>query len=206
MTLSACAVFVASLGILLSPSVSAAQAAFALGFLITVPERLLHLIFLYANLEQKLVSVERVVEWLDEVPTESAAEEESTKMTPPKGWPTSGAVDVSKLCVSYGPDLPLVLEDVSFAIPAGTKLGVVGATGCGKTTLATSFFRMVLPQSGSISIDGVDIAQLSLNDLRSSLQIVPQVGVAAQPEVASLTSPAGPDRLVWPVAQHRGPL
>jgi len=67
-----------------------------------------------------------------------------------------------------------VLHDLSFTIKKGERVGLVGATGCGKSTLASSFFRFVEASSGSIHIDGIDISKIGLLDLRSRLTIVPQ--------------------------------
>ena len=74
----------------------------------------------------------------------------------------------------YAPGLPDVLRHVSFEVQPSTKLAVVGPTGSGKSTLANAFLRFVESHEGSITIDGVDIAQVGLTDLRSRLQIVPQ--------------------------------
>jgi ABC-type multidrug transport system fused ATPase/permease subunit len=74
----------------------------------------------------------------------------------------------------YAPDLEPVLNDISFDIPAGAKVGVVGRTGAGKSSMALSLFRIVEPSGGSILIDGIDISTLGLLDLRSRLTIIPQ--------------------------------
>jgi ABC-type multidrug transport system fused ATPase/permease subunit len=81
---------------------------------------------------------------------------------------------VKNLHIRYAPELPDVLHDLSFTIKKGERVGLVGATGCGKSTLASSFFRFVEASSGSISIDGIDISKIGLMDLRSRLTIVPQ--------------------------------
>jgi ABC-type multidrug transport system fused ATPase/permease subunit len=85
-----------------------------------------------------------------------------------------GAVSVSKLQLRYRPGLPLVLKGVSFDVAAGEKVGLVGRTGSGKSSLLLALFRMVEPEHGTISIDGVDIARLGLKQLRSAMSIIPQ--------------------------------
>ncbi|PWN42269.1 P-loop containing nucleoside triphosphate hydrolase protein, partial [Ceraceosorus guamensis] len=169
--LSATLLLIGALATLINPRVSAAQAGFAFSFLINVPERLIHVVFLYANLEQRLVAVERVVEWAD-LPKEAPAVIKDFR--PPSDWPAHGNVSVRNLGARYTSDLPFVLKGLSFDIPAGTKLGVVGSTGSGKSTLAACFFRLIEASEGSILIDGLDIGRMGLKDLRSRLLIVPQ--------------------------------
>jgi ABC-type multidrug transport system fused ATPase/permease subunit len=91
-----------------------------------------------------------------------------------KGWPWSGRIDVRDLVVSYRTSAEPVLKSVSFTLPSGSSLGVVGRTGSGKSTLLQSLFRMVDPSSGSILIDGVEIGSAPLQQLRSRLTLVPQ--------------------------------
>lgn len=149
----------------------APTADFALTFLIDLNFTLLILMRMYALFQTSGVAVERVFEYADEIELEAP---EHTAVRPPPEWPAHGRVDVRGLSVRYAPTLPDVLHDVSFAIAPGAKLAVVGPTGSGKSTLASAFLRFVEPHAGHISIDGVDIAQLGLTDLRTRLQIVPQ--------------------------------
>ncbi len=79
-----------------------------------------------------------------------------------------------ELCIKYAPDQPFVLKNINFTCPPNTKIGVVGRTGAGKSTLSLAFFRIVPIFHGSIVIDGVDIFKLALSDLRSRLTIIPQ--------------------------------
>lgn len=77
----------------------------------------------------------------------------------------------------YRAGAPLVLKDVSFAVPGGSKVGIVGRTGAGKSSLVSCLFRLVGLEAGSIVIDGVDIDTIGLHDLRQHLSIIPQVGM-----------------------------
>jgi ABC-type multidrug transport system fused ATPase/permease subunit len=129
---------------------------------------MLDLMLRYASLELTMVSVERIQEFS----TLPAGAPEITSIRPPPGWPTAGAVTVEDLTVRYADDLPDVLKGVSFAVAAGEKVGLVGASGSGKSTIALSLFRMVEARQGRILIDGLDIAQLGTQDLRSSLTIM----------------------------------
>ncbi|KAJ3225823.1 hypothetical protein HDU81_007656, partial [Chytriomyces hyalinus] len=85
-----------------------------------------------------------------------------------------GQVEVKNLSIRYAPDQPRVLKQLEFTVKPGEKIGVVGRTGAGKSTLSLAFFRIVPFDEGTISIDGMDIAQMGLHDLRSRLTIIPQ--------------------------------
>ncbi len=89
-------------------------------------------------------------------------------------WPTNGKVEVKELQVGYSPDLPLVLRDVSCTVEACQKLGIVGRTGAGKSSLTLALLRLLKPRSGSIHIDGIDISTVKLKSLRSRLAFIPQ--------------------------------
>ena len=163
--------FISSMLVLTSPVLSAAGAGFAFTFLIELNFALLIGMRMYTALQLSGVAVERVVEYAENIEQEAPAD--GCSPTPP-GWPASGHVSVKDLCVRYTPGAPDILRHVSFDVPAGHKLGIVGATGSGKSTLAGAFFRFVEAHAGSIMIDGVDIASLGLADLRSHLELVPQ--------------------------------
>ena len=89
-------------------------------------------------------------------------------------WPSKGEVEVNRLEVAYSPDLPLVLKDVSFTIRAGQRIGIVGRTGAGKSSLTLSLLRLLEPRDGSIHIDGIDISTIKLKSLRSRIAFIPQ--------------------------------
>ncbi|KAJ7846310.1 multidrug resistance-associated ABC transporter [Mycena leptocephala] len=129
----------------------------------------------WTGLEVDLNSVERVVEYL-KLPQEPPAVIESNR--PPAYWPSSARnnslLSVENLVVKYSPELPAVLQDISFTLKAGERVGLIGRTGSGKSTLAMSFLRFVDPVSGRIVIDGLDISTIGLNDLRSRLTFIPQ--------------------------------
>ncbi|KAI8390314.1 P-loop containing nucleoside triphosphate hydrolase protein [Blakeslea trispora] len=124
----------------------------------------------YNSLQNSFNSVERIVEY-------TQIEQEAPKITetrPPSNWPAEGAVEVKQLQVRYASDLPMILKNISFCIQPREKIGIVGRTGSGKSTLALSLFRFIEATKGQISIDGIDIATIGLEDLRSHLSIIPQ--------------------------------
>ncbi|KAJ5700862.1 hypothetical protein N7536_003875 [Penicillium majusculum] len=92
----------------------------------------------------------------------------------PTDWPSRGEVEVKGLSISYSPDLPLVLSDISISVGAGQRIGIVGRTGAGKSSLTLALLRLINPQCGSILIDGVDISTIKLRSLRSKVAFLPQ--------------------------------
>ena len=103
--------------------------------------------------------------------------------------------------VRYRPITPLVLKGITLSIQGGEKIGVVGRTGSGKSTLIQVFFRLVEPSGGKIIIDGIDICMLGLHDLRSRFGIIPQDPVLFQGTVRSNIDPIGlySDEEIWKV-------
>lgn len=89
-------------------------------------------------------------------------------------WPMNGEVAVNGLEVAYSTNLPLVLKDVSFTVGAGQRLGIVGRTGAGKSSLTLALLRLVESRGGSIHIDGVDVSTVKLKSLRSRIAFIPQ--------------------------------
>ncbi|KAJ7103247.1 P-loop containing nucleoside triphosphate hydrolase protein [Mycena belliarum] len=125
-----------------------------------------------AQLELDFNSVERVVEYLI-VPQEAPAIIEKSR--PPAYWPSdTGTLVVENLWIQYDPGLPPALRNLSFTVKPSEKIGVVGRTGSGKSTLALSLLRMVEPAGGKITVDGIDISAIGLEDLRTRITIVSQ--------------------------------
>lgn len=124
-----------------------------------------------AQLQLDLNAIERIDELLQLTPEETSTRTART----PAYWPSNtGAIHVESLEFRYDPTLPAVVKDLSLHIPAKRKLAIVGRTGSGKSTLASSLLRVRDPCKGAITIDGIDITTLGLNDLRSRLSVVPQ--------------------------------
>ncbi|KAG2369149.1 ABC protein [Suillus spraguei] len=127
-----------------------------------------------ADVENYMNAVERVVQYVagDTIPQEAPYEIEGRK--PPAQWPEHGAVEFNDVKMAYRPGLPNVLKGISIKIKGGEKIGVVGRTGAGKSSLMLALFRIVEASGGSITIDGVDISTIGLKDLRSKISIIPQ--------------------------------
>jgi ATP-binding cassette subfamily C (CFTR/MRP) protein 4 len=127
-----------------------------------------------AEAVNQMVSIERVLAFGDLEP-EAPLELETDASVVDNGWPSRGAIDFEEVSVRYRSSLPLALDKVSFSIPAGARVGVVGRTGSGKSTIVQTLFRLLEPEHGKIVIDGQDIAKLGLHTLRTHLAVIPQV-------------------------------
>ncbi|GIL43241.1 hypothetical protein Vafri_1038 [Volvox africanus] len=158
------------------------------------------------ELEVNMNSVERMVEY-NRYNEEAAAVIEGSR--PPKSWPSEGAISVKDLYVRYRPELEPVLHGLTFEISGREKIGVCGRTGCGKSTLMMTLYRLVEPSSGTIQIDGYDITAMGLYDLRSRLSLVPQDPVIFSGTVRSNLDPvgqfkAGDDSEMWEALRRAG--
>ncbi|KAL1925489.1 uncharacterized protein VTP21DRAFT_372 [Calcarisporiella thermophila] len=151
--------------------VDAGTAGLALSYALNFVSQVNFFMRWYTEMEMSLNAVERVQEFVD-MPQEPPAIIEGSR--PPAAWPTDGRIQVKDLVIKYAPELDPVIHGISFTINPGEKVGIVGRTGSGKSTMAISLFRFVEPESGSISIDGIDISSIGLHDLRSRLTIIPQ--------------------------------
>jgi ABC-type multidrug transport system fused ATPase/permease subunit len=118
-----------------------------------------------------IISVERLNQYMH-IPSEAPEIIEENR--PPQSWPDVGKVVIQDLQIKYRGDAPLVLRGISCTFEGGHKIGVVGRTGSGKTTLIGALFRLVEPVGGKIIVDGIDISTIGLHDLRSRFAIIPQ--------------------------------
>ncbi|TSS35866.1 Multidrug resistance-associated protein 7 [Bagarius yarrelli] len=151
-------------------SVDPGMVGLALSYALSITNLLSGLIFAYAQTEMQLVSVERTEEYSTCIPLEP----QQDKTTVPAPWPQHGQVEFNAAVLVYRPGLPNALDGVSFTVMPGERVGIVGRTGSGKSTLFLALFRMVELKQGCILLDGEDISQVGLSQLRSSLAIIPQ--------------------------------
>ena len=113
-----------------------------------------------------------MVVWRCRLPSEAPP---ITDVRPPEEWPDRGHIQLKDLSLTYPRAARPVLRNLSLTIPPGTRVGIVGRTGAGKSSFLQAFFRIVEPSpAGCISIDGVPTSDLGLEDLRSRMSIIPQ--------------------------------
>ncbi|KAK8613852.1 hypothetical protein V6N13_101608 [Hibiscus sabdariffa] len=150
------------------------------------------------NVENKMISVERVLQFTN-ISSEAPLVIEDRRPKPE--WPTEGTIVLENLQVQYKPTLPVVLKGITCTFPGEMKIGVVGRTGSGKSTLIQALFRVVEPSGGRIVIDGVDISTIGLQDLRSRLGIIPQDPTLFQGTIRSNLDPLQQhtDQEIWEV-------
>ncbi|TMW62207.1 hypothetical protein Poli38472_009700 [Pythium oligandrum] len=151
--------------------------------------------------DNAMTSVERLLHFRS-IPAES----NDSDCTPinPEAWPSTGSIRFDNLCLKYRPELPLVLRGVSMDIAGGEKVGICGRTGAGKSSLMIALFRITEFESGSLFIDGVDISQLKLRELRRSLAIIPQDPVLFSGSLRENLDPYGDysDEAIWNVLKQ----
>ncbi|KAF8623627.1 hypothetical protein AX17_007328 [Amanita inopinata Kibby_2008] len=153
-------------------TISPAQTGLVLSYILSVQQAFGWLVRQSAEVENNMNSVERIVHYATKIEQEAPYDLPAAK--PPTSWPTEGCVELENVVLSYRPELPPVLKGITMTVNAGEKIGIVGRTGAGKSSIMTALYRLVELSSGSIHIDGVDISKVGLTDLRKGLAIIPQ--------------------------------
>ncbi|GME61850.1 ATP-dependent bile acid permease [Neofusicoccum parvum] len=176
---------IAMAALIVSLNIDAALAGFAIGFTLEYSIAVVWMLRQYAIVELSMNAVERILEY-----SEIAIEDQSGADAPAH-WPAEGRLEVEDLVVSYASDLEPVLKGVSFSVNPNERIGVVGRTGAGKSSLTLALFRFLEARGGSIYIDGLDIGTIKLHDLRSRLAIIPQDPVLFSGTVRSNIDPFG---------------
>ncbi|XP_044896484.1 ATP-binding cassette sub-family C member 2 isoform X8 [Felis catus] len=151
-------------------TLSGDTAGFVLSNALNITQTLNWLVRMTSEIETNIVAVERINEYIK-------VENEAPWVTdkrPPPGWPSKGEIQFNNYQLRYRPELDLILKGITCDIKSMEKVGVVGRTGAGKSTLTNALFRILEAAGGQIIIDGVDIASIGLHDLREKLTIIPQ--------------------------------
>uniref|UniRef100_A0A4W6BM69 ATP-binding cassette, sub-family C (CFTR/MRP), member 3 n=1 Tax=Lates calcarifer TaxID=8187 RepID=A0A4W6BM69_LATCA len=154
-----------------------------------------------SDLESNIVAVERVKEYSETKP-EAPWEVEDKK--PPPEWPMEGNVQFQEYSVRYREGLDLVLKNLTLSVKGGEKIGIVGRTGAGKSSMTLCLFRLLEAAAGEITIDEVKIAEIGLHDLRSKLTIIPQEPVLFSGTLRMNLDPFDQcsDEEVWKALEH----
>uniref|UniRef100_G3TRW4 Multidrug resistance-associated protein 1 n=1 Tax=Loxodonta africana TaxID=9785 RepID=G3TRW4_LOXAF len=163
--------FAALFSVISRHSLSAGLVGLSVSYSLQVTAYLNWLVRMSSEMETNIVAVERLKEYSE---TEKEAPWQIEEMAPPSTWPQVGRVEFQDYGLRYREDLDLVLRHINITIDGGEKVGIVGRTGAGKSSLTLGLFRITEPAKGQIIIDGVNIAQIGLHSLRLKITIIPQ--------------------------------
>ncbi|KAJ1853661.1 hypothetical protein LPJ73_002600 [Coemansia sp. RSA 2703] len=153
------------------------------------------------DVETNMISLERSIEY-SQLPPEAPDVIEDNR--PAESWPAHGMIEFIDYSMRYRKGLDLVLKNLSFTVLPMQKIGIVGRTGAGKSSLTLALFRIIEAASGKILIDGQDISQYGLYDVRSKLSIIPQDPVLFAGSVRKNLDPFGnyTDQQIWSALEH----
>ncbi|KAL0104456.1 hypothetical protein PUN28_017289 [Cardiocondyla obscurior] len=163
--------FAALFAVLGRDTMSSGLVGLSVSYALQITQTLNWLVRMTSDVETNIVAVERIKEYGE---TEQEAPWKNTEFAPPTEWPKHGRVDFKDFKVRYREGLDLVLNGLTFSVLGGEKIGIVGRTGAGKSSLTLALFRIIEAANGKILIDDIDISKLGLHDLRSKLTIIPQ--------------------------------
>ncbi|EFR00504.1 metal resistance protein YCF1 [Nannizzia gypsea CBS 118893] len=191
----------ATIAVTTHTGITAGMVGLAMSYALMITQSLNWIVRQTVEVETNIVSVERVLEYAN-LPSE--APDVIFKNRPTLGWPSQGAVTFNNYSTRYRPGLDLVLKGINLSIKPHEKIGVVGRTGAGKSSLTLSLFRIIEAAEGQISIDGLDISKIGLQDLRGRLAIIPQDAALFEGTVRDNLDPrhVHDDTELWSVLEH----
>ncbi|KAI9818464.1 MAG: hypothetical protein M1827_000523 [Pycnora praestabilis] len=180
---------------------SAGMVGLAMSYALQITQSLNWVVRQTVEVETNIVSVERVLEY-GRLPSE--APEVISRHRPNISWPAHGAVSFNNYSTRYRPGLALVLKSINLDIKPKEKIGVVGRTGAGKSSLTLALFRIIEPSEGGIKIDGLDTSSIGLLDLRRRLAIIPQDAALFEGTIRDNLDPGHvhDDTELWSVLEH----
>lgn len=183
-----------------SSFMKAATFGVALTSATSIASRLEQIIIQIQALDYGMNSVERIKEYIDDIDQEPPR---TTHVHPSPSWPERGIVEFTQAALRYR-DGPLVMKGVNLTVKSQEKVGIVGRTGAGKSTLMVALFRITDLCKGTITIDGYDISKLGLCDLRRALAIIPQDPVIFSDTVRFNLDPFNEctDHAIWSALEH----
>ena len=125
----------------------------------------------FMSMQNNMVSAQRCINMLDIL--QEKVVEGADPLAQRPDWPEQGSVEFKDVSLRYRPNTEIVLNNLSFKVQTGEKIGVVGRTGAGKSTICLSISRIVELCEGLIEIDGIDIGKISLDELRKRITVIP---------------------------------
>lgn len=164
---------VALLIVFMHNQIPPAYAGLAISYAVQLTGLFQFTVRLLTETEARFTSVERINHYIKTLESE-APRQSPEAAQPAPSWPPEGKITFQDVEMCYRDDLPLVLKNLSFTILPEETIGIVGRTGSGKSSIGVALFRLVELTGGSIIIDGINVAQIGLDDLRSKLAIIPQ--------------------------------
>ncbi|KNC99219.1 uncharacterized protein SPPG_05475 [Spizellomyces punctatus DAOM BR117] len=218
---------VATLG--LAFRISPSLLGLALSYTLSLTSALNSAMNVFANTESRMNCVERINYYATAIPMEpqsvadvprNSVEPEPTRTNkvvptrtkpnlprlqiPRPKWPSLGAIEFINYSLRYNPDNPPVLRNITLSIGMKEKVGIVGRTGAGKSSIIAGLYRLAEASSGKITIDGVDISTVTLKQLRRSLSIIPQAPILFEGTIRSNLDPTGfhPDQHLWKILER----
>ncbi|KZW01126.1 hypothetical protein EXIGLDRAFT_719505 [Exidia glandulosa HHB12029] len=151
--------------------ISPAKVGVVLSYTLSITQFLSEIVTSFAAVEQAMNGAERMITY-GELPAEGSTIPD--QKPPPPSWPSEGGITFKNVTMAYREGLPDVLHGISFSVKPGEKVGIVGRTGAGKSTLSQALLRLVEIRNGAIEIDGVNIQSIDLPSLRAGVAIIPQ--------------------------------
>lgn len=151
-------------------NVSPSIGGLVLSYILSIVQMIQFTVRQLAEVENAMVSTERLYYYGTELDEEPPLHMKGI----PDSWPQKGEIVFNEVQMRYRDALPLVLQGLNMTVAGGERIGIVGRTGAGKSSIMSTLFRLVELSGGSISIDGINIAQVGLKDLRTRLAIIPQ--------------------------------
>uniref|UniRef100_A0A2M4AR42 Putative abc transporter c family member n=2 Tax=Anopheles triannulatus TaxID=58253 RepID=A0A2M4AR42_9DIPT len=193
--------FAALFAVLGRESMNAGLVGLSVSYALQITQTLNWLVRMTSDVETNIVAVERIKEYGE---TKQEAAWELPNSTLPREWPEHGRVEFKDFQVRYREGLELVLRGISFVVEGGEKVGIVGRTGAGKSSLTLALFRIIESAGGSIIIDGQEISKLGLHALRSRLTIIPQDPVLFSGTLRINLDPFNvhTDEEIWKALEH----
>jgi ATP-binding cassette subfamily C (CFTR/MRP) protein 1 len=179
-----------------SGRVSAGLIGLSVSYALQITQSLNWIVRMTVEIESNSTSIERILEYSR---LQSEAPQIIENNRPPKSWPQKGEVTFTNFSAKYRPELELVLKDINLNIKPREKIGIVGRTGAGKSSITLALFRIIEAYAGNIVIDSIDTRGIGLLDLRGNLSIIPQDSQVFEGSIRTNLDPVGEfsDESIW---------